>query len=1184
MKLSKINWKLIAKRFLVLFSFAFSITLSLISTLSTFSPEAGLKNTNSLAAQQAQKASRALLPGAPTYEENRDSNLAPSTIYLLDSTNIGKNSLGDLEKSDEELLKLQLTNITDGFEKLGIEGGFSNDFENNRKDLGTYLSFHSITDLKVAEPAYQFYNSISSVNDNFNDINQIGPNTTGELKVFNPTNVLHINEVGETSNISNHANDSQYKDKIEYQVAKINVGQLENTNTATKFEFSNLAAGNKFDYRLTFAKDLYQKTKDAMTYASSTNEVMDYLLNSGAIILRDMNNVYDPVNPSSMAKVSDLLTIEFVNPPSGDVKEATIKIYLNPGADNIDESSALTLNVGEETITGFTTGFLDTNFASIYASSNYLNGATPPSFHTSDLVNDFLVHKNEAKQKEVTSPAGAEIEFWLGQNQTLPLSLYIDGDDKAFLNGQNEIKFSYTYDGANHIVGPQPDSLTLNKGSSVTLDSLKFNYSYEIFTVDGKNDYAKVKITYQKPLSINPASAANVLASSDGSDAVFWEIPGNNSSASIATKGMSGNDKIDFYISNDVSEEYWKYLGFTYGNWYDNLEKEAQWYLDPTTYDQNRILDFNYSYYYENDIGGIIGPENKNNLLNGKITDYEKVLLIHNEKGNFKLDDNQKILTELATGTNIAKFINNYYNRNLKWMNDKFNVAPPEGKEENYYLADPDPSQLINFVEDKLIKEAGSVGQDAINHAMALIDLGYKSYEELTTAQKTFIDSLDYLVDGSVLHSFADQISGKLKAAINPASGEIDWTATDDTTLAAIKANQLILLALEQDLAKVVEQIIKNEQAAFEIIYKNLLSNAMSVYLKNTNGNWKGISPEVLKYVDNALLSDTFKNSNVITLNGNPAKKVQSGTEQLGSLLDFIYNFSLQERYLAQDPNKINLFNTFYENGMLTNPNTYITKASDSSGEDPPSYTREQIGQMIDIVDEIIANIIGNDQIMTLNQIIIQLEQGVVVDQEAADLIGKSIEAIINKIIDDNANYQYQVLNIHATSSYLENLIIGHNLTILFKKWIALNEGKIDDATKSQLINFGLYDPKTIAKIGTSLEYYNIEYFLQSLIQEPLIPGTLDQLLKSDLTNSINFEIPETNSFINFVSNPQAIAKYSLLGLGIVVSLIGALVTALAFRQGVVQYLSKKASTSARMATVFIIVTGIILITIGAIL
>lgn len=1181
MKLFFTKFKITIKKSFVYFLFILAMSASIISIIFNDRQEKmqnELVNKQMFSSSNSMLRSESTLPSVPDYQKNEDLSISPNNLYMLDVFN-------DFPSRDN-LTQENFNKIGDFREALKKFGIPNTDFTKSYTDLLTWIRVFlpdtSLNDGRdsassAADQAHALYTTPKDMAKKFNSINGL-ENNSEKLTIYKPENIFNVNgAMGLSPSASEYNVTSEYINDFQYKVAQISLADLQKAETTSLvFDIANEAMpgyANK-EYQIIInnnQNDLYSIASDK----TRSGHIIQDLVDNSNIIIREKQEIYDP--KSTIDEFLDFFTIEF----DGN----NINIFIKP--QNVASSvKPITFGANNQNAKDIAKiGFLDTTISPLYQTNNYLDGKIPVDFMTLDKVNKFKVHKNTIKNV-VNDNEPQKVSFWLKDGEEMSFDLFFYYQAQAFANGDNQITLRFENDEI--VASDFRKQIKKNYGELSSADlhweykNYLFNnvkYSYVTLTADGK----VISFNYNEEIS----KFVDISIPGIGDKKMFWETPGNFE-LKDGIIGTSGNGSISFNISSETKDIYESYLGYTYANMTGIIDSEnedyKQWTMpmqkDDLILGDQRIYDFNYSFYYANEKGGIEKPLNKNDLLKEEfnindINISNKKIISHDLiNGNYKVDNEGKIILLDSNANNIAVFLNEFYNRYQKWLEYKFEIDTFP-KNQNYFW--PTSLGFMNSWTIKNILNNSGIGEKVAKNVDVLVRLAYDSYNSttLTDIDRAFIDSLsnpsnEYYID---LNKLLDNPinNGKDATVKDLLSGTIvtdDHANVDWTNELALQANYIIMVFTEHFLVKAIEGIINGENEIFENVYANLLSSSMKQYLESTNG-FTGISDQALKVIDNRYLSNNFKDLGVLTIAGNPAVSVKTGKEQLESLLQFIINFNLQNLYLKAE--SIDFFNS--NNKIVVDPESYSDEA-----------IRSDLNQIIEMLDTIIEGALGKNDYYLLSDIITKLETGQIVNQEAVAYIGQTFNNIINKIASGKKDaYDYEVLNTHATSSYLENIVIGHNLSILYNEWIGLHP-ELDAQTKLELENLGFYDPSTIAKISIALEYYNVAYFLDSLVNESKIPDTLDSLLKSNLANSITFEIPKTNWFIDATTDTQTVAQYSMIGLGILMSALGSMIVFMAFKKGLVQYLSKNAITSARVASIVVVVLGITLLIIGTII
>ncbi len=159
-----------------------------------------------------------------------------------------------------------------------------------------------------------------------------------------------------------------------------------------------------------------------------------------------------------------------------------------------------------------------------------------------------------------------------------------------------------------------------------------------------------------------------------------------------------------------------------------------------------------------------------------------------------------------------------------------------------------------------------------------------------------------------------------------------------------------------------VNQIFKNEQSHFKVVKSKLLGEYMGQVLSQTEStnSITAVTSKVIQSIPNNSLPTQLKGIKLLQLSGSPTYKVNSIKKALDSLLKFITDTSLQDRYLSEKDTKD--FNDYYSQHSLTDEKIY----KDLSQQ----FT---VVSMVGLLDKIISKVVNGRQvkdIYTFEQII----------------------------------------------------------------------------------------------------------------------------------------------------------------------------------------------------------------------
>ncbi len=507
---------------------------------------------------------------------------------------------------------------------------------------------------------------------------------------------------------------------------------------------------------------------------------------------------------------------------------------------------------------------------------------------------------------------------------------------------------------------------------------------------------------------------------------------------------------------------------------------------------------------------------------------------------NYKYEDPRKgsSIDKTEIGTDILATLNKFTNELADEESIKFKEKSV--REQDYYLA-KDPSTSIMIVEQRLVKNTGKAGEKLIGVAKALV--AYWMGAPISSDDQ---DILDKFKDDYKKHLIPWNITNDVYDLSKPDAKTGVWAKTP----AYFASKQVVYHLIEPYLAKAIEQAFVLEKVVYETIKGGLLGIYMTKYLNSSSDSAVGINLKSIHKFSDGELPSSLKGMHLTSVDGETTEKVADGTEELRSLVSFISQEGLQDKYLQ--PADIVKFNNFVKSGEIFDASSYSDDAKKLSTRD-----------MIALIDRITKQISGNNKDFndySLTKITRDISEG----NLSADPVGKirhAVQTVIHKITSGDETFKYTYFTHTSASTYLQNLVMGRNIKSIVRKYEKIHPKlTARELSDLSLIDDGAYNEKVITQVAVNMEYYNLWYFIDQLTTRKGVPQIAEEMLGSKMQEELVIKIPKGNEFINSLSDSSVLVKYSFLAAGIIMFIIGVAATSITFRKSTKSNSASKSS------------------------
>lgn len=529
-----------------------------------------------------------------------------------------------------------------------------------------------------------------------------------------------------------------------------------------------------------------------------------------------------------------------------------------------------------------------------------------------------------------------------------------------------------------------------------------------------------------------------------------------------------------------------------------------KWYSQTSSHHQNgSIFPFNYNSYYYTQSEGLI--------FKGV---YSEIVEEDADGKDIYFGNDPKILP--STGYNVTYKLNDYSNKLSLWTENVLGVQAETAL--NKYKINAF-AEAIPFYTNEIENNTLVYGPRIMQVAKVLYK--YWKGQNLNTEESILLAEINSLAESrdANFNVISYDISEQGKDKNGP--DNIDNPNDPYTRSLAI-----IYEIVSWYWADALVYLIQYEQNQFELIKGTILGRYMGSYLSDLATDSIAINAGILKKVPLDKLLPGHDVLNLLILGNTPVVTARSGYEELKSLLDFIHLNGLHAKYLNKENSDI--FNSKYDS--LIDPDSYIN----------PTKIQES-RSLIRLLDIIIREIIGGESnVKSLSDIVNAILDGTIVTSNPTipvDEIRHTIRAAIQLITDQKTEYKYSYFGIYETTNYLENIVIGNNLGEAIKLYITKNEDKLSDDEIDRLNSISgreAYSPETITKIAINLKYYNLRLYLDKLLDENRVSSIVEEIARSKLVEIDDIDIPKSNDFLNYLSNPEAISSFVMAFIGFI--------------------------------------------------
>ncbi len=1230
MKLSKL--KNVFKRFALMFAISASITGTVVGVY----VDANTVNNNSK--YKPVTASNFTFDGyaAPTTPlPILKTGHTPSTLLTV-PTIPDPSKTGDI---------VQAVTIIQGLSRQGwLDNTIAAKYEQAVKDLLWFNTIHGGTGIKenvpLVQQAVRTFTDKEVVSALVNKINQF-KNVDGNDKLL-ITRPEHIYEYLSTAKADlagseipiNGASPKPFS----YKVASLLLKDIpKNKNIIFKVKNLNDPKNADHNYSLVFNNqtgDLNSKlTPKSKTAKPAT--ITD-LINQRYIFVRDEKDtqVYDQTLTNTL-KPLDFLKLDF------DAQRGAINIYVSP--EGKTDATGVEFALSNETKpfkSKIQYGILDHTYSPrhLKAISAYNVLKLPSSWHADPLDSaDQLSSKMDSpfvfnlsakwnqeknfKYRTTNFDSVNHLRFFMAKGAgKIEFTLKFNNKSAdAFKDSNNKLTIKFDASG----IKPQLKSkLTITKDeyNKVTRTISPIGISLNKLLVD---KWLQVDLFFQAgiisiaPDPLNPKNETNFILKSTSSR-IFFEPPVG---VNLPNGKTTGADIVNIERAIKLGSFNKVLIGRVFASWSNPkamlsqspdkiIKPNKTWFPDSPkekkmiTSNGEATFDVNFDMWHINKDKKFILDGAKNAILKDMKDNNVKgktIIKQNPSTGEVVLDSTGKPIYLPATGANVIsqlELISKLYDQWTRILDPNQKESSPR---ESYIIQDVNTA--TGMASKMIIGQSGKYGSTVESVVSEALTRTFEGIGQTTATQDKWLKAFGIWESGNYA-SLTKEQNEILKPLLVTYGNHKPWTnvlsdfkdvgkpvkgkapATDQKFKDGV---QYMMWVIAPYLMDSVNQIFKNEQSHFKVVKSKLLGEYMGTVLSQTEStnSITAVTSKVIQSIPNSSLPTQLKGIKLLQLSGSPTYKVNSIKKALDSLLKFITDTGLQDRYLSEKDTKD--FNDYYSQHSLTDEKIY----KDLSQQ----FT---VVSMVGLLDKIISKVVNGRQvkgIYTFEQIINRIIGG----QDQPDAVKKNLNNTIAKTIETIAkptkSFKYSYFGGEAYSSYIENLVIGSNVKNVVTKWVKDKEAEMKkDSGLSYLAkteNFStvkdiisgdaLYNEDTLTRIAINTGNYNLNYFIKSFWKKGYIIQAAMDLYNSDIGHSVSFDLPRGNSLAKMISNPSAFTKYILPLIGLIILLTGIFALTISFRSAVKTNQSKKSILIIRSTCLVMAIGGIGLLCLGII-